>query len=83
MSRAESFHACLRSSLSSKTVDSQSFASEKGVILILSSLRSISGSEGFFDEGEGDRDLLLLELDPPPDLLGVLDMVSLRKARCP
>jgi hypothetical protein len=27
--------------------------------------------------------LLLLELDPPPDLLGVLDMVSLRKARCP
>ena len=81
MSRAVSFHACLRSSLSSKTVDSQSFASEKGVILILSSLRSMSGSEGFFDVGEGDRDLLVL--DPPPVLVGVLGMLSLRKTRCP
>ncbi len=79
MSRVMSFHACLRSSLSSKTVDSQSFASEKGVILILSSLRSMSGSEGFFDVGEGDLDLL----DPPPALIGVLGMLSLRKARSP
>ncbi len=68
MSRVGSFHACLRSSFSSKTVDSQSFTSEKGVILILSSLRSMSGSEGFFDVGEGDLEVL----DPPPVLVGVL-----------
>ena len=80
MSKVVSFHACLRSNFSSKTVDSQSFASEKGVILILSNLRLMSGSEGFFDVGEGDLDLLL---DPPPVLIGVLGMLSLRKAGCP
>jgi hypothetical protein len=79
MSRVVSFQACLSSSLSSKTVDSQSFASEKEVILIMSSLRSMSGSEGFFDVGEGDLEVL----DPPPVLVGVLGILSLRKAGNP
>ncbi len=40
-----SFHTCFKISFSSNIVDSQSFASEKGVILILSSLMSKSGLE--------------------------------------
>ncbi len=40
-----SFHTCFKISFSSNIVDSQSFASEKGVILILSSLISKSGLE--------------------------------------
>ncbi len=46
ISRGVSFHACRRSSFNSKTVDSQSLASEKGVSFILSSFRSMSGSAG-------------------------------------
>ena len=45
MSIEVSFHTCFKISLSSNSVDSQSFASEKGVILILSSLMSKSGLE--------------------------------------
>ncbi len=65
----ESFHTCLRISFSSKRVDSQSFPSENGVILILSSLMSKSG-------------LIAGELDEappvPPPFVGVLldDMLS-------
>jgi hypothetical protein len=65
----ESFHTCLRISFSSKKVDSQSFPSENGVILILSSLMSKSGLAA----GELD------EAPPiPPLLVGVLldDMLS-------
>ncbi len=40
-----SFHTCFKISFSLNIVDSQSFASEKGVILILSSLMFKSGLE--------------------------------------
>ncbi len=58
MSREVSFHACLRRSFNSKTVDSQSLPSEKGVILILSCFRSMSGSAWVvLPVGLGDLDL--------------------------
>ncbi len=73
-----SFHTCFKISFSSNIVDSQSFASEKGVILILSSLMSKSGLELV--------DVMLDELlasggaPEPPVLVGVLaDLVSQKR----
>jgi hypothetical protein len=76
MSIEVSFHTCFKISLSSNIVDSQSFASEKGVILILSSLMSKSGLEIVL------ADVMLNELlaadgaPVPSVLLGVLGMMS-------
>ena len=53
----------------SKTVDSQSLASEKGVSFILSSFRSISGSADAALPALGDLDL-------DPDLPDLPDMAS-------
>ena len=71
-----SFHTCFNISLSSKIVDSQSFASEKGVILILSSLMSKSGLEVVLVGAALDELLPVEEAPEPPVLLGVLDMRS-------
>ena len=69
ISREVSFHACRRSSFNSKTVDSQSLASEKGVSFILLSFRSISGSADAALPALGDLDL-------DPDLPDLPDMAS-------
>ena len=71
-----SFHTCFNISLSSKIVDSQSFASEKGVILILSSLMSKSGLEVVLVGAALDELLPVEEAPEQPVLLGVLDMRS-------
>ncbi len=76
MSIEVSFHTCFKISLSSNIVDFQSFASEKGVILILSSLMSKSGLEIVL------ADVMLNELlaadgaPVPSVLLGVLGMIK-------
>ena len=57
-----SFQACLRSSFNSKTVDSQSLASEKGVSFILLSFRSMSGSTDAVLPELGDLDLDLPDM---------------------
>ena len=78
-----SFHTCFKISFSSNIVDSQSFASEKGVILILSSLMSKSELElVLVDVGVMLDELLASGGAPePPVLVGVLaGMVSQKRA---
>ena len=74
-----SFHTCFKISFSSNIVDSPSFASEKGVILILSSLMSKSGLELMLADVMLDELLASGGAPEPPVVVGVLGMVSQKR----
>ncbi len=73
MSSLLSRQTCLRISLSSKSVDSQSLASENGVILILSSLISWSYAGAGALNAEDDE-AIEGGGEPLPALIGVLSL---------